>query len=168
MSFHLQKWAKSVFLKRPFWEINWVPKEELTRLQFLSLFIHITFSVAVSLRKCLETLPGLTQKPFHIYEDGLFSLFMVALILPPAPIPAPPPLRVKLLVMFRLLGFAPFGADAPTFYFLFLSSFLPLKLKGLNRPAPLVWWCFQFPLIPTQALAIALRSSLWVGQCCLS
>lgn len=66
----------NVFLKRPFWEINWVHKEELTKLQFLSLFIHITFSIAVSLRKCLETLPGLTQKPLSvIYEDGLFRLF---------------------------------------------------------------------------------------------
>lgn len=66
----------NVFLKRLFWETNWIHKEELTKLQFLSLFIHITFSIAVSLRKCLETLPGLTQKPFNItYEDGLFSLF---------------------------------------------------------------------------------------------
>lgn len=51
--------------------------EELTKYQFLSLFIHITFSTAVSLRNYLETLPGLTQKPFNIiYEDGLFRLFM--------------------------------------------------------------------------------------------
>lgn len=38
----------TVFLQRLFGGLNWVHKEELTKQQFLSIFIHITFSIAVS------------------------------------------------------------------------------------------------------------------------
>lgn len=100
----------NVFLKKKKKQtvLHLVHKEELTKYQFVPLFvlfINVTFSTAISLRNYLETLPGLTQKPFNmIYEDGLFRLFMRALIL--SPNPTSPPLTSKHLNMLRLLGFA--------------------------------------------------------------
>lgn len=160
----------NVFLKRPFWEINWVHKEELTKLQFLSLFIHITFSIAVSLRKCLETLPGLTQKPVNmIYEGGLFRLFYGG----SNSFPQPQPQLLHPYYSNLCSGFWDLHhleqmhqLSTLSLPFLLTSSISSKDWTGL-----LLWFggrFFQFPLTPTQALAIALWSSLWVDQCCLS
>lgn len=159
----------TVFLKRLSGGLNWIHKEEFTKQQFLSLFIHITFSIAVS--QLLKRHCQVSHKsPWIFKKMACWGCFMVALVLSPSLNPSSSTPNIQTSHHTQASGISTTWSrhQLPS---LSLPSLLTSSISSKYWTGVALWLggrFLQFLRTPTQALAIALWSSLWVRQCCLS